>query len=84
MMLALRASEQFWASSMAPEGLLEAWRALDGAAVKPGQAVAEVRIEDALHEILAPAGGILVWSAKVGDVVQPGDRLGWIADGASA
>jgi pyruvate/2-oxoglutarate dehydrogenase complex dihydrolipoamide acyltransferase (E2) component len=66
---------------MAPEGLLEAWRAADGAEVNKGQAVAEVRIEDAVHEILAPARGLLARSARAGDLVQPGDRIGWVADG---
>lgn len=79
-MLAVTASEQLWSLSMAPAGLLEAWRALDGAEVRKGQAVAEVRIEEALHQILAPAGGVLVRSANAGDLIQPGDRLGWVAE----
>lgn len=82
-MQAVIASEQLWAANMAPGGLLEEWRALDGARVEKGQALVELRIEDALHEILAPAGGVLVRSAKTGDVIQPGDRLGWVANPAS-
>jgi len=77
---ALTVSDALWATSMTPEGLLEAWRAQDGARIEKGQAVAEVRIEDAVHEILAPTGGRLVRSARVGDLVQPDDRIGWVAD----
>lgn len=77
-MLAVRVSENLWATSLLPEGQLERWRALDGQTVETGQAVAEVRIEGALHEIPAPGRGILVVSAHSGDVIQPGDRLGWV------
>jgi biotin carboxyl carrier protein len=77
-MLPVRVSENLWATSLLPDGEFERWRALDGQTVEAGQAVAEVRIEGALHEIPAPGRGILIVSAHTGDVVQPGDRLGWV------
>ena len=77
-MLAVKVAEALWNTSMAPAGELERWRALDGEMVDAGQAVAEVRIEGALHEIGSPGRGMLVRSASIGDVIQPGDRLGWV------
>ena len=74
----IRVDEALWRSNMAPQGLLERWRARDGQSVSPGQAVAEVRIEHSLHEILAPSGGLLVRGADEGALVAPGERLGWV------
>jgi pyruvate/2-oxoglutarate dehydrogenase complex dihydrolipoamide acyltransferase (E2) component len=78
-MLVVKVDEELWASNILPEGLLERWRAHDGQKVEAGEPLAEVRIEDAVHEIVAPGAGVLVHTAGVGDVVQPGDRLGWVA-----
>jgi len=83
-MLAVTVSEDFWNAKMAPEGQLERWRAFDGQTVEPGQALVEVRIEGSLHEILSPAGGVLVVSAHAGDIIQPGDRLGWVGTPANS
>jgi biotin carboxyl carrier protein len=77
-MMAITVSEELWRSSMAPLGLHERWRAPDGQTVEAGQPLAEVRIEDALHEIISPARGVFVWSAHAGDVIQPGDRIAWV------
>ena len=78
-MQVVKIDDEFWASNMLPEGLLERWRVHDGQKVEAGQALAEVRIEDALHEILSPGSGVLVHDAKVGELVEPGSRLGWVA-----
>ncbi len=78
-MQVVKVDEELWSSNILPEGILERWRAHDGEMVRLGQAVAEVRIEDALHEIAAPGHGVLAHEAKTGDVVQPGDRLGCVA-----
>jgi biotin carboxyl carrier protein len=78
-MQVINVDEELWASNILPTGILERWRVHDGGAVKTGQPVAEVRIEDALHEIASPGHGVLSHEAKPGDVVQPGDRLGQIA-----
>ena len=53
----IRVSEELWATAMAPEGLLERWRVADGAPVRRGEAIAEVRIEECLHDIVAPDDG---------------------------
>ena len=67
-----------WASNMLPEGVVEKWLKPDGAYVESGDAVAAVRIEDALHEISAPATGWLTADAKVNSVVDPGAVIGHI------
>jgi hypothetical protein len=74
--VALKAAESLWSTSIMPEGCLEHWRVADGARVHLGQALADLRIEGALHEIVAPAAGRLFQSARVNSVVQPGDLLG--------
>lgn len=78
-MQVVRVGEELWMSNILPEGILERWRAADGETVKAGQPVAEVRIEDLLHEIVSPGHGVLAHDAKNGDVIQPGDRLGRVA-----
>ncbi len=74
--LNLTVSDRLWASSIMPEGCLERWRVADGAMVHLGQALAELKIEDALHEIVAPAPGRLSQSARAHSVVEPGTLLG--------
>ena len=69
-------SEELWASSMLPEGVVERWLVSNGATVEVGDRVAEVRIEDALHEIMAPASGRLTIAAAVNDIVEPGSVIG--------
>jgi hypothetical protein len=74
--VALKATESLWATSIMPEGCLERWRVADGARVHLGQALADLKIEGALHEIVAPAAGRLFQSAPANSVVEPGDLLG--------
>jgi len=74
----IRINEQLWATSMAPEGVLERWRVGDGGVVADGQAVAEVRIEDCLHEIVAPSAGRLVRVVADGAVIEPGTLIAQI------
>ncbi len=64
-----------WASSMLPEGIIERWLVADGADVRIGEAIAEVRIEDALHELPAPGSGRLRQAAAVNDLVEPGSVI---------
>jgi pyruvate/2-oxoglutarate dehydrogenase complex dihydrolipoamide acyltransferase (E2) component len=71
-------SSDFWTGCMMPEGILERWRVLDGIFVEEGAVVAEVRIEDALHELTAPNRGRLVTLARVNDVIEPGSVIGRI------
>jgi pyruvate/2-oxoglutarate dehydrogenase complex dihydrolipoamide acyltransferase (E2) component len=77
-MMQVAVDEALWSSSMLPEGELARWRVDDGARVDIGQALAEVRIEDALHEIISPGQGYLRRQAREGDVVEPGSPLGWV------
>jgi pyruvate/2-oxoglutarate dehydrogenase complex dihydrolipoamide acyltransferase (E2) component len=63
----IQVDEALWASSMLPEGIVERWFIADGATVAKGDLMAEIRIEDALHEIAAPASGRLT--------IEPGSLL---------
>jgi hypothetical protein len=65
-------AEQLWSTAMLPEGILERWLVEDGALVRTGDAVAAVRIGEALHDIVSPAGGRLMVLAAPRDVVDPG------------
>jgi pyruvate/2-oxoglutarate dehydrogenase complex dihydrolipoamide acyltransferase (E2) component len=72
----VRVSEDLWRSAVLPEGIVERWLVADGAEVAEGDAVAEVRVEDALHDILAPAAGwIHIWTPD-GGLFEPGSSLG--------
>lgn len=72
----IRLSEDLWRNGMLPEGILERWYVEDGADVAPGAKVAEVRIESALHEIMAPVAGRLTILTDANAVVEPGTVLG--------
>jgi len=71
-------SPDLWAGVMLPEGILEHWRVADGTVVSQGDVVAEVRIEDALHELVAPAGGRVIKLAKLNAIIEPGAVIGRI------
>jgi pyruvate/2-oxoglutarate dehydrogenase complex dihydrolipoamide acyltransferase (E2) component len=75
----IRIDEALWASSMLPEGTVVRWLVDDGATVAAGHAIAEVRIEDALHEITAPAKGRVNIVAAKNSVVDPGALLATIS-----
>ncbi len=75
-MVELIVPEGLWRAAVAPEGILEKWRAEEGSAVQPGQVLAEVRIEDALHELTAPAAGRLSIFTAQGCVIDPGAVIG--------
>lgn len=72
----VRVEENLWASAVAPEGVLEAWFAPDGAKVAAGQRLAEVSIEGSRHEVVAPAAGELRVLASAGSVLDPGSVIG--------
>lgn len=69
-------NEHFWACSMLPEGIVESWLVADGDAVDERQPLVAVRIEDAVHEINAPASGRVRIAAPVNAVIEPGSVLG--------
>ncbi|MDP4003353.1 biotin/lipoyl-containing protein [Methylobacterium sp. NEAU K] len=68
----VRVSEELWATAILPEGILEQWLVEDGTLVRAGQAVAAVRIGEALHEIVSPTSGRLDVVAQAREVVDPG------------
>jgi len=70
---------ELWATNMLPEGLLEKWIYPDEALVEAGDPVASVRIEGALHHIMAPARGTLHIAARVNSVVEPGSTIGTVS-----
>jgi hypothetical protein len=69
---------ELWATSLLPEGILERWLLPDGRPVEVGDPVAVVRIESALHDILAPAKGRLHIHSKANAVIEPGCAIGCI------
>ena len=75
-MAEIRLAEELWTTSMLPEGCLERWRRRDGEAIEAGAAVADVRIEDALHTITSPASGRLSQLVEENAVVEPGSVIG--------
>ncbi len=75
----VRIDEGLWSMGMSPEGILEAWRCPNGSMVRAGMSLADVRIEDALHEVLAPADGRLTILAGRNAVVEPGIVIGLIS-----
>jgi len=72
------ASPELWATRILPEGILERWIFEDGGEVEVGDPVAMVRIESALHDILAPAKGRLHIHSKANAVIEPGCAIGCI------
>jgi pyruvate/2-oxoglutarate dehydrogenase complex dihydrolipoamide acyltransferase (E2) component len=75
----IKVDSALWATSMLPEGVVERWLVVDGAIVAAGDRMAELRIEDALHEIMAPASGRITIVAAANTVVEPGSLLGNLA-----
>lgn len=71
----IRIDGALWASSMLPEGIVERWFITSGATIRAGEPIAEVRIEDALHEIVAPADGRATIVAAANAIVEPGSVL---------
>ena len=82
--LSINADEVLWRNSMLPEGVLERWLVADGDIAHAGHAIAQVRIEGALHDIVAPATGCLNHSAPRLSVIDPGFLLATLVVGAEA
>lgn len=74
-MLYIKVDEALWGSSMLPEGILERWFIASGDMITAGERIAEVRVEDALHEIVAPADGRATIVASANAVIEPGSIL---------
>ncbi|NEU15074.1 biotin attachment protein [Methylobacterium sp. BTF04] len=75
----IRVSEALWSTGMLPEGILERWLVEDGARVRVGEAVAAVRIGEALHDIPSPAEGLVAIMAPAGDLIDPGCIIAEVA-----
>ena len=69
---------ELWSNSILPEDILERWIFADRRPVEAGDPVAVVRIESALHDILAPAKGELRISYQPNAVVEPGSVIGHV------
>ncbi|MFT3732188.1 MAG: lipoyl domain-containing protein [Hyphomicrobium sp.] len=76
----IKVDEALWASSIFPEGTVVRWLVSDGARVAAGHSIAEVRIEDALHEITAPINGVVTIVARENSVIDPGSLIATIAE----
>ncbi len=77
-MTVIKVAPELWSTNVFPEGVIEQWLLPDGAPVKEGKAIALVRVEDALHELTAPASGRLRTDLRAGSVVDPGMAVGRI------
>ena len=75
----INADQALWGNSMLPEGIVERWFVAEGAMAKAGHSVAEVRIEGALHDIVAPVSGRLSIVAPANNVIEPGSLLATVA-----
>jgi pyruvate/2-oxoglutarate dehydrogenase complex dihydrolipoamide acyltransferase (E2) component len=75
---AISVAPELWATNTLPEGVLERWNFAEGRPVEAGDPVAVVRIESALHDILAPAKGQLHIHCKTNSVVDPGCVIGYV------
>jgi len=75
----LTADQALWRNTMLPEGILERWLVADGETAQQGHAVAQLRIEGALHDIVAPATGRLDVAAPTLAVIEPGFLLATLA-----
>ncbi len=75
----ITADEALWRNNMLPEGILDRWLVADGEIAREGHAVAQIRIEGALHDIVARTTGRISISAPILAVVEPGFLLATLA-----
>jgi hypothetical protein len=78
----ITADQALWHNNMLPEGILERWLVVDGEIAREGHAVAQIRIEGALHDIIAPTTGRISISAPILAVIEPGFLLATLAANA--
>lgn len=71
----LQVAEELWFTAILPEGVLERWYVTDGTQVEAGEAVAAVRIGDALHDVVSPEAGRLTVLMPAGEIVDPGTPI---------
>lgn len=75
----IKVDEALWSSSMLPEGIVAKWLVADGGLAREGHGIAKVRIEGALHDVIAPRDGRLKIEVSVNDVIEPGPVLATLA-----
>jgi pyruvate/2-oxoglutarate dehydrogenase complex dihydrolipoamide acyltransferase (E2) component len=75
-MTAIIVPANLWSTAMLPEGIVEKWFIANGAAVKAGDRVAQVKIEDARHELIAPSTGQLAILSAPNSIVEPDSIIG--------
>lgn len=75
----IKADEALWSNSMLPKGTVAKWLVADGGLARKGHGVAAVRIEGALHDVIAPRDGRLRIETAVNDVIEPGSLLATLA-----
>lgn len=78
-LIRINADEALWRNNMLPEGILERWLVADGDIARDGHAVAQIRIEGAVHDVVAPATGRLAISAPTLAVIESGFLLATLA-----
>jgi hypothetical protein len=76
--MTLKVPPELWALSALPQGYIERWLVTDGARVNAGSAVAQIRVEGMLHDLLSPATGKLRIDSAANSVVDPGMSVGQI------
>jgi pyruvate/2-oxoglutarate dehydrogenase complex dihydrolipoamide acyltransferase (E2) component len=69
-------SPDLWETHILPEGILEKWIFEDGSQVEAGDPIAAIRIESALHQIVAPVTGTLRIGCKQNNVIDLGTVIG--------
>ena len=75
----IKADESLWQNNMIPEGVIVRWFVADGDMADAGHRMAEVRIEGALHDIIAPANGRVKIEMGASSVIEPGSLLATLA-----
>jgi Biotin-requiring enzyme len=80
--IAIKADEALWQNNMLPEGVVVRWFVADGDLAHAGHRMAEVRIEGALHDIVAPADGRIKIEIGASSVIEPGSLLATLVPAA--
>lgn len=70
------APDEIWEDET--QAVLTSWLFDDGARVEKGDFIAEIMIQKAQFEILAPAGGVLKTACKIDDIIDKGVAFGEI------
>jgi hypothetical protein len=80
--IAIKADEALWQNNMLPEGFVVRSFVADGDFAHAGHRMAEVRIEGALHDIVAPADGRIKIEIGASNVIEPGSLLATLVPAA--